>query len=433
MNTKTDRSTELNPSSPETLRGALRAVPMLPGMQDFLPDASEGSRAVYQTAVSFLAESGFQRVDTPVLEDSELFVRKGGGELTGLLYTFNDPGGNRVSLRPEFTSSVIRLFIENPGSGLPLRWCYGGPVFRYDRHGGQCRQFTQVGAEIIGADGVDVDANLIATTLKGLRRMGVNGAVARVGHIEAFTRIFAAFDLSDSSRRFVAGNLGRLKRGQTDAEQLSARASEAGLVGVNEEGVNGQGVNGEGVNGDQPEPDSGPGSQELLAELNLMLNGDAQGPTGRRTPGEILARLERKSTQHRDPVELDRALDVASKLVRLEGSPDETVKAARALLIESGAVEAGASSDALAPLQELIQALRDSGVSNGELVVDMGLARGMAYYTGPIFDLATPQSLRTLGGGGRYDGLVQTLGGPNTATLGFAYDMESVASAAGVN
>ena len=415
MNTKTDRSTELDPDSP----AGLRAVPMLPGMQDFLPVASEDSRAVYEAAVSFLAESGFQRVDTPVLEDSELFVRKGGGELTGLLYTFNDPGGNRVSLRPEFTSSVIRLFIENPGTGLPLRWCYGGPVFRYDRHGDQCRQFTQVGAEIIGADGVDVDADLIATTLLGLRRMGVNGAVARVGHIQAFSRIFAAFDLSDSSRRFVAGNLGRLKRGQTDAEQLSARAREAGLVDVN----------GVGPDGDQPEPDSRPGSQELLSELDRMVNAGAQGPVGRRTPKEILVRLERKRTQPRDPGELDRALGVASKLVRLEGSPDETVEAARALLAKSGA-----PSDALEPLQELVQALRDSGVSNGELVVDMGLARGMAYYTGPIFDLATTQAPRTLtprtlGGGGRYDGLVQTLGGPATATLGFAYDMESVASA----
>jgi histidyl-tRNA synthetase len=427
MNTKTDRSTELDPGDPGTPRGALRAVPMLPGMQDFLPDASEGARAVYKTAVSFLAESGFRRVDTPVLEDSELFVRKGGGELTGLLYTFNDPGGNRVSLRPEFTSSVIRLFIENPGTGLPLRWFYGGPVFRYDRRGGQCRQFTQVGAEIIGAEGVDVDASLIATTLLGLRRMGVNGAVARIGHIQAFSRIFNTFDLSDSSRRFVAGNLGRLKRCQTNSEQLSARAQEAGLVGVN----------GVGSNGDQPEPDSGPGSQELLAELDRMLNTGAQGPVGRRTPGEILARLERKRTQPRDPGELDRALKVASKLVRLEGPPDETVKAAAALLVKSGAVEAGASSDALAPLEELVQALRDSGVSNGELVVDMGLARGMAYYTGPIFDLSvsgTPTQMSpTLGGGGRYDGLVQTLGGPTTATLGFAYDMESVASAAGVN
>jgi histidyl-tRNA synthetase len=243
--------------------------------------------------------------------------------------------------------------------------------------------------------------------------MGVNGAVARVGHIEAFSRIFAAFDLSDSSRRFVAGNLGRLKRGQTDAEQLSSRAREAGLVGVN---------------GNQAEPDSGLDSQDLLAELDNMVNAGAQGPVGRRAPEEILARLERKRTQPRDPVELDRALEVAARLVRLEGSPDETVEAARALV-----VDAGASNDALAPLQELVQALRDSGVSNGELVVDMGLARGMAYYTGPIFDLATAQAPRTLGGGGRYDGLVQTLGGPDTATLGFAYDMESVASAAGGN
>ena len=410
MNTKTDKRRELGGDA----GGALRAVPMLPGMQDFLPDASEGARAVYEKAVSFLTESGFQRVDTPVLEDSELFVRKGGGELTGLLYTFNDPGGNRVSLRPEFTSSVIRLFIESADLDLPLRWCYGGPVFRYDRHGGQCRQFTQVGAEIVGADGVDVDAEVVVTTLLGLASMGVKGAAARIGHIEAFSRIFEAFDLSDSSRRFVTGNLGRMKRGQTDASRLSVRAREAGLVGAN---------------GDESEPNTRPDSARLLTELERMLSTGAKGPVGRRTPGEILTRLESKSKQSRDPTELDRALDVASRLVRLEGPPDRTITAARTL-----AVDAGANGEALDPLE---QALRESGVNDGEVVVDMGLARGMAYYTGHIFDLksnATDGTLaRTLGGGGRYDGLVQTLGGPKTATLGFAYDMDAVASAAGAS
>ncbi len=411
MNTKTDN----NEKTDGAAAGALRAVGMLPGMLDFLPDASEGARDVYGKAVSFLAESGYQRIDTPVLEDSELFVRKGGGELTGLLYTFTDPGGNRVSLRPEFTSSVIRLFVANPGLDLPLRWCYGGPVFRYDRNGGRCRQFTQVGAEIIGADGVDVDANLVTTALSGLGRMGVAGAAAKVGHIDAFSRIFSAFDLSDSSRRFVTGNLGRLKRGQTDAERLSARAREAGLVGAN---------------GDDAEFNS-PDTQRLLAELERMPGTGEQGPVGRRTPAEILSRLQAKTTQPRDPAELDRALDVATRLVRLEGRPDETLKAARTL-----AANAGAGSDALDPVAELVQALGDSGVRGEAVVVDMGLARGMAYYTGAIFDLIDNETPRTrtgtLGGGGRYDGLVQTLGGPDVATLGFAYDMEAVAGAGGL-
>jgi ATP phosphoribosyltransferase regulatory subunit len=411
MNTKTDISEKPDGDAV----GALRAVGLLPGMLDFLPDTSEGARDVYGKAVSFLVESGFQRIDTPVLEDSELFVRKGGGELTGLLYTFTDPGGNRVSLRPEFTSSVIRLFVANPGLDLPLRWCYGGPVFRYDRHGGRCRQFTQVGAETIGADGLDVDADLVATALSGLRLMGVTGAAAKIGHIEAFSRIFSAFDLSDSSRRFVAGNLGRLKRGQTDAERLSARAREAGLVGANGDGAQ--------LNG--------PDTQRLLAELEGMPGTREQGLVGRRTPGEILSRLQAKTTQPRDPAELDRALDVAARLVRLEGGPGETLKAAQSL-----ADEAGADSDALDPVAELVQALNDSGVNERQLIVDMGLARGMAYYTGAIFDLVDTETpgtnAETLGGGGRYDGLVQTLGGPNVATLGFAYDMEAVAGAAGV-
>ena len=59
-----------------------------------------------------LNNSGYSSVDFPILEATELFVRKSGGDITGRLYSFTDPGGNKVSLRPEFTSSTIRSYIN---------------------------------------------------------------------------------------------------------------------------------------------------------------------------------------------------------------------------------------------------------------------------------------------------------------------------------
>lgn len=409
MNMKTDQ----NVQNPNTMAGGsasglARAVSSLPGMRDYTPESFNGARAASRKALSYMADRGFERVDTPVLEDAELFVRKGGGELIGLLYTFTDPGGNRVSLRPEFTSSVIRMFVETRGLDLPARWSYAGPVFRYDRDGGRCRQFTQVGAEVIGAPGVSVDTELIGTALGGLGRIGVAGAAARVSHIEAFARIFAAFDLSESARRFVAGNLGRMKRGLTDAARLSARARDAGLVGGAE----------------QTDLNGAADEAGLRARLAAG-NGGGLGPTGRRTPEEILARLDKKSRQPRDPAELDRAVELAARLVRLEGPPDETIQAAKKL-----ADGAGAGPDALDPLSELVENLARSGVGRDAVMVDMGLARGIAYYTGAIFDLVADGSAGRLGGGGRYDGLVEALGGPDIPALGYAYDMEAVASVA---
>lgn len=392
-----------------TGRSEIGAFSRLPGMRTFLPEASRSALAASDRALSFLSVAGFQRVDTPILEDSDLFARKGGGGMTGLLYTFSEPDGRRLSLRPEFTTSIIRMYVESDGLSLPVRWSYAGPVFRYDRAGGgRCRQFIQVGAEVIGDCSSKVDAEVITTAIEGLCRLGVPSASVRLGHMETLSRLFAAFELSDSARRFVTGNLGGLKRGQMTAKRLLGRAKEAGLVNEETASIDGW---------------SAKRAREALQ--HLILEEGAREPMGRRTAEEIMARLERKSSQSRDPIEMGRALDLASRLAELEGPASTTLTEARAL-----AARSGARKDALDPLEELVEALAESGMGTDTLVVDMGMARGMAYYTGALFDLAAGQGTGTLGGGGRYDGLVQTLGGPRVSALGFAYDMEAVSVAA---
>lgn len=390
-------------------RSEVGSFSRLPGTPAFLPEASNSALAASDRALSFLSVAGFQRVDTPILEDSDLFARKGGGEMTGLLYTFSEPDGRRLSLRPEFTTSIIRMYVESDGLSLPVRWSYAGPVFRYDRDGGgRCRQFIQVGAEVIGDCSSKVDAEVIGTAIEGLCRLGVSGASVRLGHMETLSRMFSAFELSDSARRFVTGNLGGLKRGEMTAERLLARASEAGLVNEKNASIDGW---------------SAKRAREALQ--HLILEEGARGPMGRRTAEEIMSRLERMSSQSRDPGEMGRALDLASRLAELEGPASTTITVARAL-----AARSGAGMEALDPLEELVEALAKSGMGTDTLVVDMGMARGMAYYTGALFDLAAGQGTGTLGGGGRYDGLVETLGGPGVPALGFAYDMEAVSVAA---
>ena len=76
---------------------------------------------------------GYQVLETPILEPTELFLRKSGGELAARLYTFTDQGGNQVSLRPEYTASILRYYMEQPNSGLlSMRVQYAGPVFRHE-------------------------------------------------------------------------------------------------------------------------------------------------------------------------------------------------------------------------------------------------------------------------------------------------------------
>ena len=274
---------------------------------------------------------------------------------------------------------------------------YAGPVFRFDRAGGgRCRQFIQVGAEIIGDYSSRSDAEIIGSAIEGLQRLGLPSTSVRLGHVETLSRLFAAFELSDSARRFVTGNLGGLKRGRTTAGRLLERAREAGLVDEETPSIDGWGA-----------------KRAREALQLLILEEGARGPMGRRTAEEIMARLERKSGQSRDPVEMGRALDLASRLVGLEGPASQTLADARAVASRSGA-----RTDALDPLEELVEALAESGIGTNTLVVDMGMARGMAYYTGALFDLAAGQGAGTLGGGGRYDGASSDSRRPRGASAG---------------
>ena len=142
----------------------------LPGMADVTGGSFERSAKIVDALGAYYAARGYAPIDTPIVEDAELFVRKSGGELSGMLYTFDDPGGNRVSLRPEFTPSVIRHYIEHKADfGAPTRLSYSGPVFRYHSlDGGDLRQFTQVGTELIGLAGSDADAEILSIACGGL-------------------------------------------------------------------------------------------------------------------------------------------------------------------------------------------------------------------------------------------------------------------------
>ena len=137
-----------------------RLIGRLSHMRDLSPAETDYNLSIAAQAERCLTEAGFRRLDTPVIERTDLFVRKSGGEVSSSLYTFSDPGGISVSLRPEFTPSVIRWFIENrPDQN---RFYYSGPVFRYGgARGGRFRQFHQVGGELLGVSGAAGDSEIL--------------------------------------------------------------------------------------------------------------------------------------------------------------------------------------------------------------------------------------------------------------------------------
>ena len=188
-------------------------VPRLPGMNDVTAETYDRISHVVDSLTGCFHERGFERLDTPLLEETELFVRKSGGEMSSRLFSFAGPGGATVSLRPEFTSSVIRHFVQSRSSSpLSARFYYSGPVFRFDPDGeAGCSQFTQVGAELLGAGGVEADSEVILMAWEGLSRAGMRRQRLRIGHIEALNGVLDSFGLSDHTRKLVIAGMQELK------------------------------------------------------------------------------------------------------------------------------------------------------------------------------------------------------------------------------
>ena len=103
------------------------------GARDLDNTAWRRRSAIRERLRTFLDRRGYDAVELPTLEQTDLFLRKSGGELAARMYSFTDPSGRSVSLRPEFTSSVVRAYVDGSLRGpLPLRLQYAGPVFRYE-------------------------------------------------------------------------------------------------------------------------------------------------------------------------------------------------------------------------------------------------------------------------------------------------------------
>jgi histidyl-tRNA synthetase len=151
------------------------------GTFDWLPPRSERALAVREALTAPARRAGYGYIETPVFEDTALFVR-GVGESTDIvskeMYTFDDKGGRSLTLRPEGTASVMRAVLQHGlhNGQLPVKLWYSGSQFRYERaQKGRYRHFWQVGAEALGAEDPALDAELIILAGDGYAELGLTG------------------------------------------------------------------------------------------------------------------------------------------------------------------------------------------------------------------------------------------------------------------
>lgn len=167
------RTVTPNVSQEEMLLQALR------GMRDILPDEQPYWERVRKSLTHAAQEYGFQRIDTPLVEFTHLFTRSIGTQTDIIekeMYTFTTRGGDKVSLRPEFTAGIARAFIQH-GMGVlpkPVKLFSVGPVYRYDRpQEGRYREFWQGNFDMFGESDPILDAQAIQLAYRVVQQLGL--------------------------------------------------------------------------------------------------------------------------------------------------------------------------------------------------------------------------------------------------------------------
>ena len=303
------------------------------GTFDVLPEQGRARRRVERAAAEILARAGYEPIQTPSFEDTELFER-GVGKSTDIvrkeMFTFEDKGGRSLTLRPEGTASVCRAYLEHGMQKLaqPVKLHYLGPFFRHERpQAGRYRQFHQLGVECIGTDSPLADAEVIMLLADLLAELGVPGVELRLGSLGSFEARRAYLEDLKAHLHAHEGELSKDVRERIDINPLRAFDSD-------DEGTRG-----------------------------VM----ASAPT-------IVEQLEGEDAEHFGEV--------------------------RALLDATGV----------------------------GYTIDPTLVRGLDYYTRTIFSFVCDRlgAQSEIGGGGRYDGLIEQLGGQPTPAVGFAAGIERI-------
>jgi histidyl-tRNA synthetase len=412
-------------TSGATSRGTIER---LRGMGDVWPAEREFRATIVEMLARHFAVHGYRLVDTPVVEATELFLRKSGEERAAQMYAF-DYRNRQIALRPEFTASVLRAYIAaGQGRPLPLRLAYCGPVFRYEKpQAGRSRQYTEAGIELLGASGAAADAEVIHVALSGMAEQGLTDCTLRLGHLGVVGVLLNSLALDERVRDWFLWSMEQLRAHGDAGLHRNLRALLAEQVGAN--GARADETDAP-LDPDFPALDllqlAGMDDDRARATVLGVLRGSGVELEGsNRAPEEIVERLLVKLRRPQVRFDIAGAVEFLRRLVALRGEPATVLAATRALLADYHLDDAPVHD-----LEEVLALLRVYG-HDERITLDLGLGRGLHYYTGVLFEVYDGRDDRLqLCGGGRYDDLAQTLGArAPVPACGFALGVERIAAA----
>ncbi len=204
----------------------------LPGFRDFTPRECAVRNYLFETWRGVARRCGFVEYETPILEDTALYLKKSGGELSSQLFRFEDQGGRDVTLRPEVTASLARIAaVEQRQYPKPLKWFEIGQCFRYEKpQKGRGREFHQFNVDILGEAGPGADAELIALAIETMLSFGfvAGDFVVRVSDRNAWLKFAESKDVDDARMAEFLGLVDKLEREKP--EVLTAKLAAFGMT-----------------------------------------------------------------------------------------------------------------------------------------------------------------------------------------------------------
>ena len=206
------------------------------GTRDFPPEEMRVRNWLFGHFREVARAFGFDEFDAPVLETEDLYVRKAGEEITQQLYNFEDKGGRRVALRPELTPSFARLILQQGKSlALPAKWFAVGQCWRYERMTrGRRREHYQWNMDIVGVEGVEAEAELLAAITTFFARLGITSEDVgiKVSSRKVLQAVLARFDVPEESFApvcVVVDKIEKLPREKV-VEELAALGVDEGAI-----------------------------------------------------------------------------------------------------------------------------------------------------------------------------------------------------------
>src|SRR5713226_4449506 len=389
-----------------------KRIERLRGMHDLLPGAYQQQHRLIDRLSTFLAQAGYDPVDSPVLEQSDLFQMSFGQELWQNLYTFRLHHRD-LCLRPEYTASICRLYLDHyQRQPLPLRFQYAGPVFRYEAPGrGRYRQHTQLGIELFGGQAMAADAEILQLACDALNELRITAYKLELGHIGVASGFINRLHLDDHAARLLLSLMEQISR-SAEGEQMAQARLEA-LYPENQ--ATGDAV----YSGSMSEVEANL-IAPLLSGISISFGDDD-------ARHEIVERFLWKMERGEQRRQILDALEFLRLLHAISGPPPGVFDALRDLL---GRYELDPTP--LTELEQLVTMIEQSGVPRQQMLLNLALGRGVSYYTGLVFEIHAQDEDGfdiQLCGGGRYDRLLRAVGSSrDISACGFAFGIERLLS-----